>query len=235
MICSVCIADTETTCVKCDKSFCNECFSKDSLFSSSIGYCSECSHRVLFPSCSNERVEEEDDKSLVIPEEPFVIRKCMWCTDKMICSMCIHQDLVEVIHPADEIAEPLFRIMVMHFGYTYAPSKYESSSSANYSSYKRFYKNKIVSSSVRSIIHMMCYYLDKCIVPEMGSEDYYWMERKRLLQRIFAERGLFWCPEYLSLYKEWLKTYVPSLNSNRYKKMVAFVEHFNSCFLPSYQ
>ena len=228
MICSVCIAVTETTCAKCEKSFCDDCFARDSLFSSSIGYCSDCSHRMLFAAPS-------DEKELVIPEEQFVIRKCMWCTDKMVCSMCNHQDLIEVVHPTDDIAEPLFRIMVMHFGLTYAPANYANDSSVHYSSYKRFYKNKIVSSSVRSVIHMMCYYLDHCIVPEMGSEDYYWMERKRLLQRIFAERGLFWCPEYLSLYKEWLKTYVPSPKSNRYTKMVAFVNHFNSCFLSSYQ
>lgn len=228
MICSICIAAVSHTCVKCEKSFCNDCFAKDSLMSN-IGYCPECSHHMLFSGPS------ELEKELILPEESFIIRKCIWCTDKMICSLCTHHDIIEVIHPTDEIAEPLFHIMVTHFGLTYVEPYYEDNSSVNYTSYKNFYKNKIVSGMVRSIIHMMCYYLDQCIIPEVGSEDHYWMERRQLLQYIFAERGLYWCPEYLSLYKEWLKTYIPFQKTNRYMKMVAFVNHFNSCFFPSYE
>lgn len=228
MICSVCIAAVSHTCVKCEKSFCNDCFTKDSLLSN-IGYCPDCSHHMLFSGRS------ELEKDLIIPEEIFVIRKCTWCTDKVICSKCTHSDTVELTHPSDKIAEPLFRIITLHFGLTYAPSQFGNKSTINYASYKQFYKNKIVSSMVRSIMHMMYYYLDHCAEPEIGSEDHYWMERKRLLQRIFAEQGLFWCPEYFTLYKEWLKTYVPPVKSNRYTKMCAFVNHFRSCFLPSYQ
>lgn len=228
MICSICINNVSYVCVKCDTPFCNDCFFNGSLLAN-VGYCASCSNDLLFA-----KTDDNVFDTINLPDEPFVIKKCKWCTDAMICTKCTHSDLSESTHPTDEIAEPLFRIMVLHFGLTQVNStttdKFNNNPSVNYNSYKKFYKNKILTNTVRSVIHMMYYYLDQCVKPDIGSEDYYWMERKNLLQRIFAERGLFWCPEYLSLYKEWLKTYVPSVKSNRYTKMTAFVDHFISCF-----